>query len=69
MDSAGHSAGFSLSRDSLLASPTPAREALFALRVWLTEAFLQRTMCPGSRGQRDRPARVLRTADIAATIK
>jgi hypothetical protein len=68
MDSAGHSAGFGLSRDSLLAPPTPAREALFALRVELTEAFLQRIICPGSGGQRDRPARVLRTAGLSAEI-
>ncbi len=39
--------------------PTPAREALFALRVELTEEFLRRIICPGSGGYRDRPACVL----------
>jgi len=65
-DLPGHTAGFGPPRHSLLAPPTPAREALFALRVELTEAFLHRIL-PSTRGpSRDRPARVFQTSGLPA---
>jgi hypothetical protein len=67
-DPASHPAGFGPSRSSLLGSPTPAREALFALRVELTEAFLHRILPPSVGGHHDRPARVLRAAGLGDAL-
>ncbi len=61
-DHAGHPTTGGASRDSLLSPVNPAREALFALRVELTEAFLHRILSPGAGSSRDRPARVLRAS-------
>ncbi len=67
-DPASHPAGFGPSRSSLLGSPTPAREALFALRVELMEAFLHRILPPSVGGHHDRPARVLRAAGLGDAL-
>lgn len=55
----GDCAGLGPPRASLLVQPSLDREALFALRVELTEAALNRIPAPTPTQSRDRPARVL----------
>jgi len=58
---AGDKDGLGPARASLLAPPSLAREALFALRVDLAEAALHRIQPRRPSGQQTRPARVLLT--------